>query len=160
MSAMQIDKVSPILTALYFSDGSDSSDGGGVRQIEKTFLFDRLGYQALNKSEFSRKPQVYLCGQYSVGKTTFIKNLIGQEYDGSKIGPAPSTDIFYAVVHGSSPLGLGEVATRSEALPFQGLADFGANFLSKFNVTYVPSKRLENLIIIDSPGVLSAKQTR
>jgi EH domain-containing protein 1 len=39
-------------------------------------------------------------GQYSTGKTTFIRTLIGMDYPEMHIGPEPTTDKFIAVVHG------------------------------------------------------------
>jgi GTPase SAR1 family protein len=40
------------------------------------------------------KPQVLLVGQYSVGKTSFIRYLLGQDFPGQRIGPEPTTDRF------------------------------------------------------------------
>ena len=41
-----------------------------------------------------------LVGQYSVGKTSFIKYLLGKDFPGSRIGPEPTTDKFTAVFDG------------------------------------------------------------
>jgi EH domain-containing protein 1 len=38
-------------------------------------------------AELAAKPQVLLLGQYSTGKTTFIRSLIGTDYPGIHIGP-------------------------------------------------------------------------
>jgi EH domain-containing protein 1 len=43
----------------------------------KTFL---LSVQT--ESDFDAKPSVMLLGQYSTGKTTFIKHLLGSSYPG------------------------------------------------------------------------------
>ena len=40
---------------------------------------------------FSR-PMVMLVGQYSTGKTTFIRYLLEQDFPGIRIGPEPTTD--------------------------------------------------------------------
>lgn len=40
------------------------------------------------------KPQVMLIGQYSVGKTSFIRYLLGRDFPGQRIGPEPTTDRF------------------------------------------------------------------
>ena len=45
-------------------------------------------------SFFSAKPQVLLVGQYSVGKTSFIRYLLGRDFPGQRIGPEPTTDRF------------------------------------------------------------------
>ncbi len=43
---------------------------------------------------FVAKPQVLLIGQYSVGKTSFIRYLLGRDFPGQRIGPEPTTDRF------------------------------------------------------------------
>eukprot|EP01047_Picozoa_sp_COSAG01_P063752 COSAG01_NODE_8320_length_2831_cov_2.616032_3_plen_217_part_00 len=57
----------------------------------------------LSDAEFEAKPSVLLIGQYSVGKTTFIRQLIGQDFPGQRIGPEPTTDRFVAISHAASP---------------------------------------------------------
>lgn len=48
------------------------------------------------------KPQVLLVGQYSVGKTSFIRYLLGREFPGQRIGPEPTTDRFTGMLEFSS----------------------------------------------------------
>ncbi len=48
-------------------------------------------------SDFDAKPIVLLLGQYSVGKTSFIRALLGKDFPGMRIGPEPTTDRFVAV---------------------------------------------------------------
>ena len=43
---------------------------------------------------YTAKPQVMLIGQYSVGKTSFIRYLLGRDFPGQRIGPEPTTDRF------------------------------------------------------------------
>ena len=38
------------------------------------------------------RPMVMLVGQYSTGKTTFIRYLLEQDFPGIRIGPEPTTD--------------------------------------------------------------------
>ena len=40
---------------------------------------------------------ILLVGQYSTGKTTFIKYLLEQEFPGMRIGPEPTTDCFIII---------------------------------------------------------------
>ena len=54
----------------------------------------------IQDSEFDAKPMVLLLGQYSTGKTTFIRHLIGRDFPAMHIGPEPTTDRFMALVHG------------------------------------------------------------
>ena len=43
---------------------------------------------------------ILLVGQYSTGKTTFIRYLLEQDFPGIRIGPEPTTDRFIAVMYG------------------------------------------------------------
>mmetsp|Transcript_16031 Transcript_16031/g.30254 ORF Transcript_16031/g.30254 Transcript_16031/m.30254 type:complete len:670 (+) Transcript_16031:164-2173(+) len=54
----------------------------------------------LHDAEFDAKPMVLLIGQYSTGKTTFIRHLVGGDYPSMHIGPEPTTDKFTALIHG------------------------------------------------------------
>lgn len=53
----------------------------------------------MTDSEFDAKPQVLLIGQYSTGKTTFIRYLLGTDFPNQRIGPEPTTDRFVAVLY-------------------------------------------------------------
>ena len=55
--------------------------------IEKQYFFSKLHYPEILDSELSAKPTVLLVGQYSTGKTSFIKNLLGMDYPEIHIGP-------------------------------------------------------------------------
>ena len=112
-------------------------------------------------SEISSKPTVLLLGQYSVGKTTFIKHLIKADYPGIHIGPEPTTDRYIAVVHGKeNKIIKGNALTGVVDLPFAGLSTFGAGFLNKFEAAVVPAPLLKEINIIDTPGVLSGEKQR
>lgn len=71
-----------------------------VKPLEEAFKFGHFFSPLLNDSDFEAKPSVLLLGQYSTGKTTFIKYLLGRDYPGSHIGPEPTTDRFVVVYHG------------------------------------------------------------
>ena len=51
----------------------------------------------LDEADFDAKPMILLVGQYSTGKTTFIKYLLEQEFPGMRIGPEPTTDCFIII---------------------------------------------------------------
>jgi polynucleotide 5'-kinase involved in rRNA processing len=58
-----------------------------VRPIEKATYFSKFHHSEILDSELQAKPIVLLVGQYSTGKTSFIKKLIGCDYPGIHIGP-------------------------------------------------------------------------
>jgi EH domain-containing protein 1 len=115
----------------------------------------------LDASDFDAKPIVLLLGQYSVGKTSFIRSLLGRDFQGMRIGPEPTTDQFMAVMHGNDErIVPGHALCMRKDSPFHGLADFGNNFLSRFAGTTSNSALLANITLIDTPGVLSGRKQR
>jgi len=68
--------------------------------VEQTFMFNRFYSPLMTDSEFDSKPMVLLIGQYSTGKTTFIRYLLGCDFPNQRIGPEPTTDRFVAVIGG------------------------------------------------------------
>ena len=74
-----------------------------VRPVEEALKFGSFYSPLLTDGDFEGKPNVLLLGQYSTGKTTFIKHLLGKEYPGCNIGPEPTTDRFVVVQHGPEP---------------------------------------------------------
>lgn len=117
--------------------------------IEKKYLFNKLcGYPEILESELEAKPTVLLVGQYSTGKTSLIKNLLGMDYPEIHIGPEPTTDRFVAVVHGKETKTIkGNALTGVADLPFAGLSIFGAGFLNKFGAAVVPAPLLKGKIL-------------
>lgn len=57
-------------------------------------------YYVSDDPDFNAKPMILLVGQYSTGKTTFIRYLLEQNFPGIRIGPEPTTDRFIAVMYG------------------------------------------------------------
>jgi hypothetical protein len=70
--------------------------------LEKEYQFHDFHSPALDDPDFHAKPMVMLVGQYSTGKTTFIRYLLEQDFPGIRIGPEPTTD--RCVSYHSSPI--------------------------------------------------------
>lgn len=129
--------------------------------IEKRYLMHRFSHPEMLDSELSAKATIFLVGQYSTGKTTFIRHLIGMDYPDMHIGPEPTTDRFVAVVHGEeTKIIKGNALTGVTNLPFSGLSVFGTSFLNKFSAAVVNAPLLRDLTIVDTPGVLSGEKQR
>ena len=62
-----------------------------IKPLEEAYKFGSFFSSLLSESDFEAKPSVLLLGQYSTGKTTFIKHLLGRDYPGIHIGPEPTT---------------------------------------------------------------------
>ncbi|CAG8776450.1 7038_t:CDS:2, partial [Acaulospora morrowiae] len=87
---------------------------------------------------------------------SFVKYLLEKEYPGSHIGVEPTTDKFVAVMNGVEERVIpGNAAAVNGQLPFQGLNNFGQSFLTRFQVSQIPSPVLENMSFIDTPGILA-----
>ena len=70
--------------------------------LEETYDFHEFVSPALNDPDFDAKPMVLLVGQYSTGKTSFIRYLLERDFPGIRIGPEPTTDSFTAVMYGDN----------------------------------------------------------
>ncbi|CEP08065.1 hypothetical protein [Parasitella parasitica] len=132
-----------------------------IKPLEVTYNFEGFHSAPLTDSDIEAKPMVLLLGQYSTGKTTFIRYLLDKKYPGEHIGVEPTTDRFLAVMNGSEDRVIpGNAAAVNQELPFRGLNHFGQAFLSRFQVSQTPSPVLENMTIIDTPGILAGDKQR
>jgi EH domain-containing protein 1 len=133
---------------------------------------------------------VLLVGQYSVGKTSFIRYLLGRDFPGQRIGPEPTTDRFtgeyfndvdadaltcywagissfssffctLVLINGPEERTIpGNALSVHPDLPFRGLERFGVSFLSRFEGSQLPSSVLRSVTLVDTPGVLSGEKQR
>ena len=132
-----------------------------AKAIEQLYKFDSFYAPLLGDSDFDAKPSVLLLGQYSTGKTTFIKHLLGREYPGAHVGPEPTTDRFVVVMHGHEEKRTpGNTLAVQKDRPFTGLTAFGTAFLSKFEGAQCDCRLLEEVTLVDTPGVLSGEKQR
>lgn len=129
--------------------------------LEKDTSFHQFYKPELPPAYFSCKPIILAMGQYSTGKTTFIRHLLEHDYPGMSIGPEPTTDRFIAVCHGNDSQSVpGNALVFDQTLPFTPLSSFGNNFLSRLECAKVPSPILQGVTFVDTPGVLSGEKQR
>ncbi|KAM7280845.1 hypothetical protein ACFE04_007979 [Oxalis oulophora] len=132
-----------------------------LKPLEVTYRFNDFVSPLLANSDFDAKPMVMLLGQYSTGKTTFIKHLLKSSYPGAHIGPEPTTDRFVVVMSGTDERSVpGNTVAVQADMPFSGLTTFGTAFLSKFECSQMPHPLLEHVTFVDTPGVLSGEKQR
>ncbi|KAJ8287364.1 hypothetical protein COCON_G00000230 [Conger conger] len=129
--------------------------------LEETYLFHDFHSPALEAADFQSKPMVLLVGQYSTGKTTFIRYLLEQDFPGMRIGPEPTTDGFIAVMYGENEGVIpGNALVVDPRKPFRKLNAFGNAFLNRFICSQMPNQVLQSISVIDTPGILSGEKQR
>ncbi|TYI04346.1 hypothetical protein ES332_A10G010900v1 [Gossypium tomentosum] len=125
-----------------------------LKPLESTYRFNDFVSPSLTNSDFDAKPMVMLLGQYSTGKTTFIKHLLQCDYPGAHIGPEPTTDRFVVLcldlMKGVYPATL---LLFKQTYHLGGLTTFGGAFLSKFECSQMPHPRTQRSY--DFTGVIS-----
>ncbi|XP_024363827.1 EH domain-containing protein 1 [Physcomitrium patens] len=132
-----------------------------LKPLEVAYRFNDFVSPILTDSDFDAKPQVMLLGQYSTGKTTFIKHLLRSSYPGAHIGPEPTTDRFVVVMGGADERNVpGNTIAVQADMPFSGLTKFGQAFLAKFECSQMPHPLLDHITFVDTPGVLSGEKQR
>lgn len=141
--------------------GLQSLYTGKLLPLEEHYRFHEFHSPALEEADFKNLPMVLLVGQYSTGKTTFIRYLLEQDFPGMRIGPEPTTDSFIAVMHGEQEGSIpGNALVVDPKKPFRKLNSFGNAFLNRFMCSQLPNQVLKSISIIDSPGILSGEKQR
>ncbi|XP_050302033.1 EH domain-containing protein 1-like isoform X2 [Anthonomus grandis grandis] len=129
--------------------------------LEQYYLFNEFHTPPLSDADFDAQPLILLVGQYSTGKTTFIKYLLEREFPGMRIGPEPTTDKFIAVMYGENDGVIpGNALVVDPKKQFRPLSAFGNAFLNRFQSSTLKSPVLKGMTIIDTPGILAGEKQR
>ncbi|KAL7579796.1 hypothetical protein ACA910_021930 [Epithemia clementina (nom. ined.)] len=132
-----------------------------ILPLEIASRYGHFSSPPLSPADFDAPPMILLLGQYSVGKTSFIKYLLGRDFPGIRIGPEPTTDRFTAVLWGNQDKVIPGAALCSQShRPFTGLNPFGNNFLSRMEGSELDAPILRNVTLVDTPGILSGQKQR
>ena len=124
-TSSSLESVTSVLQDVYKKD---------LLPLEREYQFHDFHSPVLDDTDFDAKPMVMLVGQYSTGKTTFIKYLLEQDFPGIRIGPEPTTDKFITIMHadhdGVIP---GNVLVVDPRKQFRPLSKFGNTFLNRLH---------------------------
>lgn len=132
-----------------------------IRPLEQAYKFAEFYNSELTEGDFDARPMVLLIGQYSVGKTSFIRYLLERDFPGQRIGPEPTTDRFVAVMEGKTDrIVPGNAAGVDSRRPFSSLGRFGTAFLNRFEVAELSAPILDAMYLVDTPGILSGEKQR
>ncbi len=130
-----------------------------MRPLEQKFLYHEFYQPLMRNADFDAVPMIMLCGQYSTGKTTFIRYLLQRDFPGIRIGPEPTTDRFCAITHGIDERIIpGNALAMQTDKPFTALQKFGSSFLNRLEGVTMNSKFLQNMSLVDTPGVLAGNK--
>ena len=140
-----------------------------LKPLEDQYKFHDFHMPPLVDADFESKPMVLLIGQYSTGKTSFIKYILERDFPGCQIGPEPTTDGFMAVMQGEKDpksgcvnegIIPGNALVVDKTKPFETLTHFGNAFLSRFQCSQMDHAVLKSISIIDTPGILAGAKQR
>ena len=126
------------------------------KKLEPLFARYKMDFSGIDAT-LKWKPIVLIIGNYSSGKSTLINELVGQDIQ--RTGQAPTDDSFTII---TSDPGIkdaeipGSTLVNDEKLPFRHFKAFGEKLISHVCMKQVSSPILENMAIIDSPGMLDA----
>jgi len=127
--------------------------------LEKEYNFHEIQSPMLEDPDFDGKPLVMLIGQYSTGKTTFIRYLLESDFPGMRIGPEPTTDNFHLIDFAEDETKIpGNVLAVDAKKPYRHLQQFGGTFLTRFTASQTPAEVLKSVTLLDTPGVLAGEK--
>jgi GTPase SAR1 family protein len=126
------------------------------KKLEPLFAKYRMDFGGIDAA-LKWKPIVLIIGNYSSGKSTLINELVGQNIQ--RTGQAPTDDSFTIITSDPGIDNLetpGSTLVNDDNLPFGHFKNFGEKLISHICMKQISSPLLQNMAIIDSPGMIDA----
>ena len=125
-----------------------------IDPIQERFLFQgRPSEAALNDT-----PMILMLGNHSSGKSSFINHFVGEPIQ--LTGMAPTDEDFTILRYGPTEKERpGSSLVSNPELGYEGLSQFGPQFLSHLKMRVQPSARLEKVSLVDTPGMIDSADT-
>ena len=129
--------------------------------MRKKYQFRTFHSPAIKDADFKATPLVMMVGQYSTGKTTFIKYPLGQDFPGLDIGMSPTIRKFMLVAHGNNNTEVtGSVLINNLTTQFRKFSQYGKAFASMFQMSTTNPPVLKQVSFVNTPGILRGEKTR
>lgn len=126
--------------------------------LEELSQFHQLHSAKLEDVDFDAKPMVLIVGQHSSARTTFIHYLLECEPPAPYLKADLMTDRFITLIFDEKQRTIpGNALVDDPKHQFRSLASFGNAFLDRFQCSTVSSGFLQNLTIVDTPGILTGE---
>lgn len=126
------------------------------KKLEPLFARYKMDFGGID-STLKWKPLVLIIGNYSSGKSTLINELVGEDIQ--RTGQAPTDDSFTIITSDPGCEGVetpGSTIVNDENMPFGHFKGYGNKLISHICMKQIASPMLENMAIIDSPGMLDS----
>ncbi len=130
-------------------------------KLAPLFLKYHLDFSDL-ESVLKSQPIVLIIGNFSSGKSTLINELLGQDIQ--RTGLSPTDDAFTVITAGGDGDRVHEIPgstlVNDSTLPFGNFKKHGMRFMSHFLRKKIEHPLLENMAIVDTPGMLDSVTQR
>lgn len=122
-----------------------------LNPINKKFL----GPLEKHSDQATPMPMVFVLGNHSSGKSTFINYILKRNVQTA--GVAPTDDSFTVIAPGESDIDQdGPAMIGDPDLGFEGLRTYGTALINHVNLKIRSSLDLEDIILVDSPGMIDS----
>lgn len=108
--------------------------------------------------DISPLPIVFVLGNHSSGKSSFINYVVGRKTQ--ETGVAPTDDGFTCIVGGNRDVDQnGPAVVGDPTMGFGGLRQHGSSLINHLQLKVRENLKLSGVMIVDSPGMIDAPMT-